>query len=134
MGFTNGEQLRELWLCGGVGFLLGAYYDVFRVWRVWFSPRAVSVFLQDVWYCLSSVMAVFVLLLTITDGQGRFYVYLGLVVGFFAYRSLVGRYTSRAATAIKRFVYGRCQNWQKKHAKKPKKRKKGLESQAASGV
>ena len=130
MGFTNGEQLRELWLCGGVGFLLGAYYDMFRVWRVWFSPRVAVVFWQDVWYCLTSVVAVFIMLLVITDGQGRFYVYLGLVVGFFAYRSLLGRYTLRVTTAIKHFATTAA----KKHAKKPKKRKKGLESQATSGV
>ncbi len=134
MGFTNFEQLRATLLCGGVGFLLGAYYDLFRVWRVWFSPRAVFVFFQDVWYCLSSVMAVFVLLLTITDGQGRFYVFLGLIVGFFTYRSLGGRYILRMAAAVKRLVHGRYQNLRKKHAKKPKKAKKGLESQNASGV
>ena len=134
MGFTNFEQLRATLLCGGVGFLLGAYYDLFRVWRLWFSPRAVSIFFGDVFFCLSSVVAVFVLLLAITDGQGRFYVFLGIVIGFFAYRSLFGRYCRCAAVAVKRFVCKQHQQWRKKHAKKPKKAKKGLESKDVSVV
>lgn len=134
MGFTNGEQLREVWLCAGVGFWLGVYYDVFRVWRVWMTSGAVSVFFQDVLYCLSSAMAVFVLLLVITDGQGRVYAFVGLIVGFFAERSLVGRYTVGVARRMKRFVGERYRAFQKKHAKKPKKAKKSLESQGVSGV
>ena len=31
MGITNGGQLQELFMAGGLGFLLGAFYDVFRV-------------------------------------------------------------------------------------------------------
>lgn len=134
MGFTNFQQIREVFLCGGVGFLLGAYYDVFRVWRVWFSPRPVSVFLQDVWYCLTSAVVLFVLLLAITDGRGRFYVFLGITVGFFAYRSLFGRCCLRAALSIKRAARRLRQHLIKKHAKNTKKAKKSLESDTAPVV
>ncbi len=134
MGFTNAQQLHEVFLCAGVGFLLGAYYDVFRVWRVWFCPRIVSIFVQDVWYCLTSAITLFVLLLAITDGQGRFYVFFGVIVGFFAYRSLLGRCCLRAAVRIRKSMHRVRQHFVKKHAKNTKKAKKSLESSGASVV
>ena len=91
MGFSNPEQLRDVFLCGGMGFLLGLYYDVFRLFRLWFPTSAAVVFVQDCVYCVSSATMVFLLSLVITDGRLRLFLFVGLVAGFFAYRCTMGR-------------------------------------------
>lgn len=90
MGFTNASQLREVFLSGGMGFLLGAYFDVFRLLRRLTRPTAVWVFIQDCLFFITSAVAVFLFALSVTGGQLRVYLFLGLCAGFSAYRVTVG--------------------------------------------
>ena len=104
MGFANSEQLRELFLCGGMGFLLGLYYDGFRLLRLWFSSQAV-VFSLDCLYCITAAMAVYLFSLAVTDGQLRLFLFVGLLAGFCSYRYTVGRLILRAATRFRRMIF-----------------------------
>lgn len=108
MGFTNTEQLRELFLCGGMGFLLGLYYDVFRLLRLLLPAPAPVVFLQDVLFFITGAGAVFLFALAVTDGALRAYLFAGLAAGFGAYRCTVGRlvirWTARLLRTIRRFL------------------------------
>lgn len=90
MGFSNAKQLWEAFLSGGMGFLLGLYYDVFRIWRKLTRPSSVVVFFQDCLFFATAAVAVFFFSLTMTDGTVRSYVLLGTAIGFFAYRHTVG--------------------------------------------
>lgn len=144
MGFTNTGQLWELFSCGGAGFLIGAYYDVFRVWRLWFGGGVWTVFVQDFFFCVSSAVALFLLSLAVTDGTMRFYVYAGAVGGFFAYRQTAGRFCRHVATLlrylarkIKAFVCATVQRsmaFVKKGVKNLKKTKKSLETESTTIV
>lgn len=100
MGFTNAMQLRELFLSCGMGFLLGAYYDVFRILRCILRPSTVRVFWQDMLFFLTAAPLVFVFTLSVTEGVVRFYLLAGLVAGFFAYRYTVGRAVVRLVTVV----------------------------------
>lgn len=91
MGFENTEQLRELFLSGGMGFLLGLYYDAFRILRSWLRPSRFCIFLQDCAYALTSAVFTFLFVLALNGGVLRFYVLVGVLAGFFAYRYTVGR-------------------------------------------
>lgn len=102
MGFTNPEQLRDLFLCGGMGFLLGLYYDGFRLFRLFARPPRWAVFLQDVFYCLTAAVVTFLFALAVTDGQLRLFLPAGLLVGFFAYRQTIGRVLLRCGAWIRR--------------------------------
>ncbi len=93
-------QVRELFLSCGMGFLLGAYYDVFRILRCILRPGTVRVFWQDVLFFLTAAPLVFLFALAVTDGVMRFYLLAGLVVGFFAYRYTVGLAVVRFVTAV----------------------------------
>lgn len=104
MGFTNPEQLRELFLCGGVGFLLGLYYDGFRLFRFFFRSPPAVVFAQDCLFFLTSAAAVFLFALVVTDGILRMFLFVGLAAGFFAYRYTVGRFLLRTAAVLRRQV------------------------------
>ncbi len=99
MGFTNTTQVRELFLSCGMGFLLGAYYDVFRILRQVLRPGAVRVFWQDILFFITAALMTFLFALAITDGVLRLYLFAGLVAGFFAYRYTVGRAAVRLVTA-----------------------------------
>ena len=145
-------QLQELFLSCGMGFLLGAYYDVFRILRCLLRPGVARVFWQDVLFFLTAAPLVFLFSLAVTDGVVRLYLCAGLVVGFFAYRHTVGRAVVRFVSAVivqlsrvgyrlqelvkvaLGAVYQACQNLRKKVQKKRKKIKKGLERTDVSGV
>lgn len=100
MGFTNAEQLRELFLSGGLGFLLGAWYDVFRILRRLSHPRKVAVFFQDVVFFATAAVVVFLFSLAMTEGIVRSYVLIGAAAGFEAYRHTVGSVLLRSVCRI----------------------------------
>ena len=104
MGFTNAEQLWEVFLSGGMGFLLGGYYDVFRIWRKTAHSSAVTVFLQDCFFFASSAVVVFLFSLAMTDGVVRLYVLIGVLAGFWAYRHTVGNVLLQMVCLILRWL------------------------------
>lgn len=104
MGFTNAEQLRELFLSGGLGFLLGAWYDVFRIIRRLLHPRKTAVFLQDLLFFATAAVAVFLFSLAMTEGTVRSYVLIGATAGFAAYRHTVGYLLLRSVCRVLHFV------------------------------
>ncbi|MBR2406126.1 MAG: spore cortex biosynthesis protein YabQ [Clostridia bacterium] len=112
MGFTNAEQLRELFLSGGMGFLLGVYYDAFRILRRLLHSSKLSVFFQDLFFFATAAVAVFLFSLAMTDGVVRAYVLVGCTIGFFAYRYTVGKLllqgVCRVLTITKRFYTRLC--------------------------
>ncbi|MBQ9964481.1 MAG: spore cortex biosynthesis protein YabQ [Clostridia bacterium] len=141
MGFHNAEQIRELFLSGGMGFLLGAYYDVFRVLRCLLKPGALRVFWQDIVFCVTSAGWVFLFALAVTDGILRVYLFAGLLAGFLAYRYTVGQIVVRTVTSFCQLVAkGMARIRQKASAvaqkvqKKMKKLKKGIATGIDCGV
>lgn len=144
MGFTNPEQLRDVFLCGGMGFLLGLYYDGFRLFRLFVRPPRWAVFLQDVCYCVTAAVVIFLFALAVTDGQLRLFLPVGLLVGFLAYRQTVGRVLLWCGAWIRRRIKrlaGRLaakraarKISEKNHRKKAKKFQKSLETDGASIV
>lgn len=104
MGFTNARQLQELFLSCGMGFLLGAYYDVFRFWRKTVRSSTVVVVLQDCLFFSTSAVVIFLFSLAMTEGVVRFYVLLGSAIGFWAYRRTVGNALLRTVEMIQRWV------------------------------
>ena len=78
-------------MAGGLGFLLGAFYDVFRVIRLLMRPSAKVVFFQDLLFFALSSVVTFLFALAVTGGELRFYLFLGLVTGFMAYYFTIGR-------------------------------------------
>ena len=85
MGLTNGGQLTGLFLSCGLGFLLGLYYDGFRVARLVMRSSKRVIFFQDLFFFVSAAILTFFFALTVTGGELRFYLFLGLGIGFTAY-------------------------------------------------
>ncbi len=104
MGFANTDQLRELFLACGWGFWLGAYYDFFRILRQLLKPRTWQVFVQDILFFATSAPLTFLFCLAVNGGVLRVYVFIGIVLGFFAYRYTVGRAVVGLVTSFLNFL------------------------------
>ena len=100
---TIAHQLYSTFLFGGLGFLFGAYADVFTVWRMVFHSRKWVVFLQDVWMFLSAAVVFFLLSLPMTGGRLRWYLFAGFAIGVVCWGITFGRY---AVTFLLRIIGG----------------------------
>lgn len=96
----NSGRLYEMFLFGGLGFLLGLYYDAFRVARVMMQSGKRVIFVQDVFYCLSSALVFFLFAVSVNGGRLRWYLFLGAALGLAAYRMTAGRFVVRVARRV----------------------------------
>ena len=146
-----------------VGFGLGAFYDVFRILRVFVRCEKRHVILQDVVFCFVAGVASFLLCLAVNWGEIRFYLLAGEAIGLCAYFLTLGEVTLwlsklllRILKAIWRFLLRwflrplkrlflaiarkgkscglKVAAFLKKSLKKRGKNKKQLESSPADGV
>lgn len=88
------EQLKVFLLGIGLGFLLGAAYDFFKILRVCISFRGITV-ICDLLYSLLVTTATFCFVLAFSGGEIRFYIFLAEILGwliwFFTFSALTGR-------------------------------------------
>lgn len=87
------------------GFLLGAVYDVLRIWRDFFHSQKRAVFFQDFFYMIFCAFFSFLLALPLGEGAVRVYLLLGEALGWFAYYFTVGQVTERISKVISDFLY-----------------------------
>ncbi|GHV11474.1 hypothetical protein FACS1894219_02670 [Clostridia bacterium] len=87
-----------------VGGALGVFYDVFRIIRVAFKPRWLSVFIQDLVFCLISAVTVILFLLHANSGRVRWFALLAFALAFVLYHMTLGRLVMFAATKIIAFI------------------------------
>ena len=79
----------------GLGAALGAFYDLLRAIRTHFRLKRWGTGLLDVLFSILGTACFLLLLLRGTDGRLRFYLPLGLIVGFFLYRETVSPWVLR---------------------------------------
>lgn len=100
MEITVSEQLTQLFLSCGMGFLLGAYYDVYRVIRLVMRSGKRWIFVQDLLFFLTAAVLTFLFSLAVMEGRLRFYLFLGELLGFSAYYFTIGRVVVRFAGVV----------------------------------
>ncbi|HAU32575.1 MAG: Spore cortex biosynthesis protein YabQ [Desulfotomaculum sp. 46_296] len=87
-----GESLFTFACIIGIGFLGGLLYDFYRACgRVLYIKRR-AVFIGDLLFWLLFTAAALILLLLANQGEVRFYVILGLVLGVLFYSKLLSRF------------------------------------------
>ena len=75
MDISLSEHLRGFLLAVGAGVLLGALYDVIRLFRIAFQPPKAHVFFLDLVYCAVCAFVTFLTALAACKGDLRFYVF-----------------------------------------------------------
>ena len=95
----SGQALDFLLSCLlGVG--LGALYDVFRILRLAFWHGKIIISIQDIIFFILAAVSSFLFMLFRCEGQLRFYVLLGELLGFIVYYFTVGFLVIRMSKCI----------------------------------
>lgn len=79
----------------GLGAVLGVFYDLLRAIRTHFRLKRWGTGLLDVLFSIVGTACFLLLMLCGTDGRLRFYLPLGLIIGFFLYRETVSPWVLR---------------------------------------
>ena len=89
-GLSITTQAKNFLLSLGLGFIMGIVYDLFRIIRLSISERKISIIIFDLLYCIFLCFTTFIFLITVNEGQVRFYLLLGEGVGFAIYYFSLG--------------------------------------------
>lgn len=109
----------ELFLYAGLlGVLLGAYYDVFRIIRYLTAQGKRQTFFWDLFYFFSSGVVTFLYLLAVNQGQMRFYLLAGELIGWCLYHLTLGQATLFLSKLLVKGMQKIFQ-WFKRHILKP---------------
>ena len=95
-GLSLAKQTENFLFAFGFGFVLGIIYDFLFVIRSSASKRKTVTVICDVIFIFVSSFLSFFLLLIISDGQIRFYILLGELLGFAVYYFSVGVFIAGA--------------------------------------
>ena len=95
MDISLSEHLRGFLLAVGAGVLLGALYDVIRLFRIAFQTPKAHVFFLDLVYCAVCAFVTFLTALAACKGDLRFYVFAGEGMGWCVYYLTLGMITAR---------------------------------------
>ncbi len=98
------QQLQQFFYCCGLGFLLGLYYDIFRLLRLVLRSGKWTIFFQDVFFLVSAAVATFLFALAMVDGRLRLYLFVGEGIGFVSYHLTIGWVVIRFASAVTAFI------------------------------
>ncbi len=94
------EQTRLFLLSCGTGFLLGIFYEVFRLLRMLLSAKKRSAFVFDILYCLLATFFTFVFILTANRGAVRWYILFGVFAGWVIYYFALGGIAVKFSKAL----------------------------------
>ena len=87
-----------------VGGLLGGFYDVFRIIRIAFKSKWLSVFFQDLIFCIFSAFSIILLVFHTNSGTVRWFSLLGCFICFILYHLTIGRIVIFMAEKIINFI------------------------------
>lgn len=74
-----------------LGAVLSVVYDVFRVIRVAFGGKKMAVFVEDLIFSLVALVITFVFVIAFNNGELRFFVLVGELLGFVVCHYTIGR-------------------------------------------
>lgn len=87
-----------------VGAFLGIFYDVFRILRVAFKPKWITVFFQDIIFCVISSFVIILSIYYTNSGQVRIFGLTGCFLSFVLYHLTVGKFIMFVSTKIIEFI------------------------------
>lgn len=86
------------------GILIGFIYDLYRIFRRIFKPNKIATIIEDfVFWIVISIAAVAVLLFS-NEGQIRFYMFLGFMIGAFLYNRVLSKFVINIMIFLLRII------------------------------
>ncbi len=147
-GLSIATQTKNFLLSLGFGFLMGIFYDLFRIVRISISKGKTATIISDILYCIFLCFALFLFCLTVNEGEIRFYLLLGSLAGFFVYYFSLGiiifSFSEQLITFIKkviksvfnvifypfRFIFGKLRNLFNKITAQSRKNTKNIKNKS----
>lgn len=105
MNLSLSFQLQGFVISIAAGVFLGAYYDIFRIFRTVFQSESRAVFFQDLFYMLSAAFVTFLLSLGVNYGEVRFYILAGEIIGWCLYYLTIGMVTIRVFQFVSKILH-----------------------------
>jgi len=103
MDLSNGQQATVLLWSLVFGAGLGAFFDAFRIFRVFVRSSAVTVLFQDLICFFTAAVASFLFIFEVNDGTVRLFILVAFLLGGIGFRVSVGRLLLHVATLTKTF-------------------------------
>ncbi len=102
---SNNTQIISFLMAVLFGTFYCAYYDIFRSIRAAGFNKPVSVFWQDIFFFLTTAIVTFLLMLVYSNGEIRFYILFGILIGFLSFNFTLSRFLRRLFTfVLKKFI------------------------------
>lgn len=89
------RQLQLFSLSGVYGVLLGIWYEFFRILRKTFVHKNRIVHLEDIIFCLTAAIGLFILFQVYNQGMIRFYCLFGVEGGVLLYFFVLSRWVGK---------------------------------------
>lgn len=89
-GLSLAQQTKGFLLSLGLGFIMGIFYDLFRIIRISISKGKAATVIFDILYCIFLCFSTFLFCLTVNEGEIRLYLMLGELAGFCVYYFSLG--------------------------------------------
>ncbi len=147
-GLSLATQTKGFLLSLGFGFIMGIFYDLFRIIRISISNGKIATIIFDILYCIFLCFSLFLFCLTINEGEVRFYLLAGAIAGFgvyyFSLGAIIFSFSERVVSFIKRrlksvfnmiafpfrFVFGKIRNIFNKLSIKHRKNTKNIKNKS----
>lgn len=100
LGITVLEQTIIFLYATALGAMLCAVYDVFRIIRIAFGGKITAVFVEDILFSIIALVLTFIFVVAFNNGELRFFVLIGELLGFVAYYFTLGRLTMSVSKMI----------------------------------
>lgn len=78
-----------------LGSVLGTLYGAFKILRLSFDFGKVAIIITDIIFMLLSAFSMFLFSLAFLLGFVRVYIFIGVIIGFLAYRLTIGKFLSK---------------------------------------
>ena len=82
------------------GVLIGLLFDFFRILRKSFKTRDIITYIEDILFWILTGIILLYSIFTFNNGEIRFYMFLGVILGCIIYMLLVSRYIVNTITKI----------------------------------
>ena len=100
LGTSVLEQAVIFLYAVALGGILCAVYDVFRIIRIAFGGKITAVFVEDIIFSIIALLLTFIFVVAFNNGELRFFVLLGELLGFTVYYFTLGRLTMSISKGI----------------------------------
>lgn len=88
-----------------LGIFFSAFYDIFRSLRLLKKQTTLAVFLQDIIYFLIIAIVTFICLLSLTNGEVRAYILIGILLGFLLFLFTISKFFIIALSFILKIFF-----------------------------